>query len=415
MVTAMQSSGRVALWFVMTWGACGAGAQVSPLHAVWVGSWAASQQIPEPQNAAAAEDLTDATIRQIVHLSIGGSQVRVHLSNAFGTEPLRIDAIHVAHVLVGGKIDAATDMGLTFAGRPDVVIPAGAEYISDAVKLSVTPLSDLSVTLHMAEAPARETGHPGSRETSYFAHGSAVGAVELPEAKKIEHWYFLSGVDVPGAPGGFSVVTLGDSITDGHGATTNGNDRWPDDLAQRLQASGKMRNVGVLNQGIGGNHMLTDGLGPNVLARFDRDVLAQPGVRTVILLEGINDLGGLSRAGEATASQHDALVAQMIGSYEQVVERAHTHGIKVLGATITPDVGSDYYHPAPANEADRVKLNEWIRGAGHFDGVIDFDKTVADPTHTDRLRPEYDSGDHLHPSPAGYKAMAATIPLGLLE
>ena len=384
-------------------------------HSTWVGSWAASQQIPEPANAVDAGDLTDATIRQIVHLSIGGSQIRVHLSNAFGTEPLRIDAVHVAHALAGGKIDAATDMGVMFAGRPEVVIPAGAEYVSDAVNLTVTPLSDLSVTLHMAEAPARETGHPGSRETSYFAHGSSVGAAELPEAKKIEHWYFLSGVDVAGAPGGFSVITLGDSITDGHGATTNGNDRWPDVLAQRLQASAKMRNIGVLNQGIGGNHMLTDGLGPNVLARFDRDVLAQPGVRTVILLEGINDLGALSRAGDAPPAQHDALVAQMIGSYEQVIERAHTHGIKVLGATITPDVGSDYYHPGPANEADRMKVNAWIRGAGHFDGVIDFDKAAADPAHPDRLRPEYDSGDHLHPSPVGYKAMAAAIPLDLLQ
>ena len=378
---------------------------------VWVGSWAASQQLPEPMNAVPAEALRDATIREVVHLSVGGPALRVHLSNAFGTEPLRVDAVHVARPLAAGKIDAASDVAVLFAGRQEVVIPAGAEYVSDAVTLPVSALSDVSVTLHMVNAPRQETCHVGSHATSYFAHGAAVSAAEMPDATPLVHWCFLAGVDVESTRGAFAVVTLGDSITDGHGSTTDGNDRWPDDMAQRLQAGKTMRTVGVLNQGIGGNHMLTDGLGPNALARFDRDVLAQTGVRTVILLEGINDLGALSRAGEATAAEHEALVAAILASYEQVIARAHAHGIKVLGATITPDVGSDYYHPAAANEADRVAVNAWIRAAGHFDGVVDFDKVTADPAHPERLMPAYDSGDHLHPSPAGYKAMAAAIRL----
>lgn len=390
-------------------------AQTKMQGVVWVGSWASSQQLPEPENTIAAETLANATVREVVQVSVGGAELRVHLSNAFGTSPLEIEGVHVARSVGGGKIDVSTDAPVLFGGRARVVIPAGAEYVSDAVKLTMAPLSELSVTLRLAEGPEHETCHVGSHATSYFAHGAELDAVELPEAQKIVHWCFLAGVDVASTRGAFAVVTLGDSITDGHGSTTDGNDRWPDFLAQRLQGSAKTRKVGVLNQGIGGNHMLTDGLGPNVLARFDRDVLAQPGVRTVILLEGINDLGALSREGVATAEQHDELVERIIGSYEQVIERAHTHGIQVLGGTITPDVGSDYYHPAAANEADRVKINAWIRTPGHFDGVIDFDKAVRDPAHPERMLPGYDSGDHLHPSPAGYKAMAAAISLGMLE
>ncbi len=382
----------------------------------WIGTWAASQQIPEPQNSLPADDLRDATLRQIVHLSAGGTALRVHLSNAFGTQPLHVTSAHIARPLspASPKIDPATDKPLTFSGSADVTIPAGAEYISDPIAVAVPPLSDLAVTLHLDAPPTGETGHPGSRATSYFVHGDAVSAADLPDAKTIDHWYQLSGVDVA-VPTGSAVVTLGDSITDGHGATTNGNDRWPDVLAQRLQASPDMRSTGVLNQGIGGNHLLTDGLGPNALARFDRDVLAQPGGHTVIVLEGVNDLGGLTRTGEVSEEQHALLVKRILGAYEQIIARAHARGLKVIGATILPYVGSDYYHPGPANEADRQAVNEWIRAAGHFDAVIDFDKVTRDPAHPDRLLPAYDCGDHLHPSPAGYKAMGESIPLALLH
>ena len=385
-------------------------------QSAWVGSWAASQQIPEPQNALIADDLRGATLRQIIHLSVGGSTFRIHLSNAFGSAPLHIISVHIARPLspAAAKIDPASDRPLSFDGSPDVTIPAGAEYISDAVNQPVAPLSDLAVTLYIEAPPAVQTGHPGSRATSYLVQGDAVSAADLPDAKKIDHWYMLSGVDVA-LPNGSAVVTLGDSITDGHGATTNGNDRWPDILAQRLQASPDARNISVLNHGIGGNHLLTDGLGPNALARFDRDVLAQPGVRTLIVLEGVNDLGGLTRTGEVTAAEHAQFVKRMLASYQQIIWRAHVHGIKVIGATILPYVGSEYYHPGPSNEVDRESVNAWIRAAGHFDAVVDFDKVTRDPAHPDRLLPAYDCGDHLHPSPAGYKAMAEAIPLALLK
>jgi lysophospholipase L1-like esterase len=211
------------------------------------------------------------------------------------------------------------------------------------------------------------------------------------------------------------VVVLGDSITDGHGATTNGNDRWTDVLAGRLQGPAATRNIGVSNQGIGGNHLLTDGLGPNALARFDRDVLAPAAVRWVIVFEGVNDLGALARDGEVAAAQHEALVRRVIAAYQQIIARAHAHGLRVFGATITPYVGSGYYHPGPLSEADRQAVNRWVRANGNFDAVVDFDSEVRDPQHPDQLLPAYDCGDHLHPSPAGYKAMGDAIPLSLFD
>jgi lysophospholipase L1-like esterase len=382
---------------------------------VWVGSWAASQQVPEPQNALSPDDLRDATVRQIVHLTLAGSTVRVHISNAFGIAPLHFTSVHIARPLsaAASKIDPASDRALSFSGSSDVTVPAGAEYISDPIDYPVTALSNLAITYYLETPPVQQTSHPGSRSTTYFTHGNLVSAVDLPDAKKIDHWYLISGVDVTTTPNSFSIVTLGDSITDGHAATTNGNDRWPDVLAQRLQAAPETRAISVLNHGIGGNHLLIDGLGPNALARFDRDVLAQPGIRFVILLEGINDLGGLSKKGEAPPAEHDLLVHRMLSSYEQIVTRAHSHGIYVIGATILPDGGSKYYHPGSSDEADRQKINQWIRAAGHFDAVVDFDKVVMDPNHQDQILPAYDSGDHLHPSPAGYRAMGEAIPLSL--
>ncbi len=383
----------------------------------WVGSWATSQQIPEPQNALATEDLHDVTVREIVHLSVGGSMLRVHVSNAFGTEPLHVSALHVARpvALSSAAITPGSDVGVTFFGSPDVLIPAGAEYVSDPVKFAAAPLSSLAISYHLDSPPAGQTGHPGSRATSYYAHGNLVSAPDLPTAKHVDHWYQIAGVDVLASADGGAIVVLGDSITDGHGATTNGNDRWTDVLAERLQASAGTRNIAVLNQGIGGNHLLTDGLGPNALARFDRDVLAQPGVHWVIVFEGINDLGGLTRDGEVPAADHALLVRRVTGAYQQMIDRAHSHGLKVLGATLTPFMESAYYHPGPASEADRQRVNAWIRAAGHFDAVVDFDEAVRDPAQPERLLPEFDSGDHLHPSPAGYRTMANAIPLTLFK
>jgi lysophospholipase L1-like esterase len=390
-------------------------AAAPPQH--WTGSWSASQQIPEPANVLPEAALHDTTLRQIVHLSIGGRTLRVHLSNAFGTTALHLTAVHVGlPVSAGGsRIQPGSDKPLRFHGADDVTIPPGAEFLSDAIDFTAAPLSDLAVTLHYDDLPAQQTGHPGSRSTTFAAPGDAVSAAELPMAAKIEHWYILSGVDVVSPAREYAVVALGDSITDGHGAGTDRNERWTDVLAARLQGSPATRGIAVLNQGIGGNHMLTDGLGPNVLARLDRDVLAQTGVRVAIVFEGVNDLGGLSRQGNVSAAEHETLVARLIASYAQVIARVHALGIKAVGATITPYVGGDYYHPAAENEADRQKLNAWIRAAGNFDAVIDFDRIVRDPQHPERMLPAYDGGDHLHPSPAGYRAMAQAIPLDVLK
>jgi lysophospholipase L1-like esterase len=382
----------------------------------WVGSWAASQQVPETQNLLDIEAMRDATLRQIVHLSVGGDRLRVRMSNAFGTAPLHLTAVHVARPVsaASAEIDAASDTALTFNGAPDVTIPAGAEYLSDAVAFPMAALSNLAISIHFGQPPLGETGHQGSRNTSKLVHGDLVSAASLPDATTVEHWYQVSGVDVVGPEKAAAVVTLGDSITDGHGATTNGNDRWPDVLAARMQADKSSRANGVLNEGIGGNRLLLDGLGPNALARFDRDVLAQTAVRAVIVLEGVNDLGMLTRDHDVSAEEHAALVSRIEAAYAQMIERGHAHGVRVIGATILPYVGSKYYHPGPESEADRQAINSWIRGAGHFDSVVDFDKVTRDPQHPDRLLPAYDSGDHLHPGPAGYKAMGEAIPLKLL-
>ena len=384
---------------------------------VWIVSWAASQQVPEPHNALPADDLRNATVRQTFHLSIGGSQLRVHVTNAFGTEALRFTAVHIARPIspASPAIDQTSDKALTFAGSPEVTVPPGAEYISDPVDYPLTALSDLAVTFHLALAPETETGHPGSRATSYYVHGDLASAANLPDARHIDHWYQVSAIDVLADSSAASIVVLGDSITDGHGTTTNGNDRWTDVLARRLQSSRKTRNIGVSNQGIGGNHLLSDGLGPNALARFDRDVLSQAGVRWLIVFEGVNDLGGLARLGEVSTAEHATRVQRVLAAYQQMITRAHAHGIRVIGATITPYVGSDYYHPGPRSEVDRQAVNQWIRAPGHFDEVIDFDAVVRDSRQPDRLRPDYDCGDHLHPSSAGYKAMGESIPLTLFK
>jgi lysophospholipase L1-like esterase len=378
----------------------------------WVSSWATSQQIPEPGNALAPHALDDATLRQSVHLSIGGASWRVRLSNAFGIAPLHITAAHVAVPLAPGSdaIQPASDIALTFDGAHDVTIPAGAEYVSDPVARPVQPGADIAISLHFETAPAQQTSHPGSRTTSWLARGDLVSAPALAGAEKFDHWFAIASIDVASRHGA-AVVALGDSITDGRGSTTNGNDRWTDALARRLSAA-KMP-VAVLNHGIGGGHVLLDGLGPNAMARFDRDVLAQPGTRWLIVFEAINDIGTFDRDGGKPQAAHDALVARLTGAYGQMIEKAHAAGIKVYGATITPFMDCGPYHPLPITEADRVAVNGWIRT--HFDAVIDFDAATRDPARPDHLSPAFDSGDGLHLSPAGYRAMAQAIPLSLFR
>ena len=374
----------------------------------WVGSWATSQQIPEDRNALGPHDLDDATLRQTVHLSLPGASLRVRLSNAFGTAPLHIASAHVARAVAAGSdaIEPSSDRELRFFGRRDVTIPAGAEYVSDPLALAA---ADIAISLYFDHAPAQQTSHPGSRTTSYLLHGDHVSDPALPGAVKFDHWFHIAGVDVSGGRG--AIAVLGDSITDGRGSTTNANDRWTDALARRL-AGAKME-IGVLNHGIGGGHVLLDGLGPNAMSRFDRDVLAQPDARWLIVFEAINDIGTFDPEGSKSQAAHDALVRELTTAYSQMIEKAHAAGLKIYGATITPFMDCAPYHPRPITEADRIAVNDWIRK--HFDAVLDFDLTVRDPARPDHLAPAYDSGDGLHLSPPGYRALAGAVPLSLFQ
>ncbi len=384
-----------------------------PQH--WVTSWGTAVQVPEPANELPTERWHDASLRQIVQVSLGGQELRVRLSNVFGSGPLTIDHATVALALASGRadIDPASLRALSFAGRASVTIPAGAAYYSDPVMLEHRAFADMAVSFHTAQAPQGQTGHPGSRSTSFYTGGDKVGEAAWPDAGKVAHWYQLADIEVlaPAAVG--AVVALGDSITDGHGATTDGNDRWTDALAHRAAAAGTP--LAVVNAGIGGGRMLRDGLGPNLAARFDRDTLARSGVTHAIVLIGVNDLGSQHRAGEDSPAARKAMVDALMDAHRQLVERAHAHGICVIGATIAPYVGSDYYHPDPTNEADRQALNSWIRGSKVFDAVADVDAAVRDPAHPERMLAALDGGDHLHPNPAGYRAIAAAIPLDALR
>ncbi len=388
----------------------------APVAGRWVGAWASAQQIPEPHNALDPADLTDATVRQIVRLMIGGTKLRVKLSNRFGTEPLTFNAVHVAKAVALGSaaIEAGGDRALSFDGQASVIVPAGAEYVSDPLDMPMPALSHLAVTFHLPAPPMVQTSHPGSRTTSFVAKGARVGDADLPDAKRVAHWYQLAAVDVLAGPKAAAIAIIGDSITDGFGVTPDTHQRWPDRLAERLQASAATRHLSVLNHGIGGNRILNDGLGPNALARFDRDVLNQTGVKYAVILEGVNDLGTLTRDAPATSEQHDALVRRMIGAYRQMAERGRARGLKMIGATILPYGASPYYHPDARNEADRQAVNRWIRTPGNFDAVIDFDAIMRDPARPDRLRADLDN-DGLHPSLAGYRFMGDAVPLALFR
>jgi lysophospholipase L1-like esterase len=382
----------------------------------WVGTWASAQMLVDGPDLS-ADDFRDGTLRQVVHISAGGSRIRVRLSNAFGTAPLQIQMVHVAKPasVVNCRVDASTDKSLRFSGNTAVTIPPGADYLSDPIDYPVAPLTDLTVTMYLETPSLHQTGHIAAHTTSCLGLRNLVSAADMPDAKKFQHWFYLAGVDVESPPDAAAVVTLGDSITDGTASTLNGNDRWPDVLAARLQAGAATRHWSVLNVGIGGNHMLTDGVGPNALARLDRDVLAQPGVRAVIVFEGVNDLGGWTRNGPISKEEHDVLVARLIASYEQVIERAHASGLTVIGATILGYQGAANYHPDAANLADWQRVNDWIRQPGHFDAVVDLDKATAGPAHPGRMSPTTGSADNLHPGPAGYTMMGDAFPLSLFH
>jgi lysophospholipase L1-like esterase len=352
----------------------------------------------------------DTTLREIVHISIGGPVVRVVFTNEFGTDPLTIGAAHIAVSQGDSTINLVSAAGLTFGGRTMVTIPPGALMVSDPAELKVPAGSDLAISLFLpTQTITHVSEHGDADQTSYAAPGNVVGAKTLDSPKEIRTWPFVKGVDVKVPAQDAAVVAFGDSITDGAFAAVNQNARWPDELARRLLANPKTADIGVLNEGIGGNRILHDNTGPSALARFDRDVIAQAGVKYVIILEAINDIGHAYDTGDRA---YDVVSADdLITGYVQMAERAHMHGIKVYMATLTPYMGSKY--ESPAGEEVRQALNKWIRTTDKIDGVIDFDRATADPAHPDTFLPAYDHSDHLHPSDPGYKAMGDAIDLGL--
>jgi lysophospholipase L1-like esterase len=379
----------------------------------WVGTWSMS---PMPANALPDGEnvgFTNQTIREVAHISIGGHQLRVRLSNAYGRGPVRVGTAHVALHTQGSSIDPRSDRVLRFNGETAVVIPAGAFVLSDAVPMDVAPLADLSISLYLPDASGPLTWHQLATQTTYISPpGDVAAATDIPGAATSSSVYLLAGIEVIAPEATGAVVALGDSITDGYGSTPDAARRWPDYLSRRLAGSSKHAAMAVLNAGISGNRLLHDVIGPEALARFDRDVLAQPGVTHIIVLEGINDIGlpgYLQRPAEAVSSE------DLISALDEFIERAHSRGLRIYGATLTPfeQSGEPYY--SAEGEAKRQALNTWIRTRAPFDAVIDFDRVLRDPEHPTHLLPAFDCGDHLHPNDAGYEAMAASIDLGLLQ
>jgi lysophospholipase L1-like esterase len=344
-------------------------------------------------------------------VSIGGPQVRVVFTNEFGTDSLTIAAAHVGVSQGGSTINTAagSEAGLTFGGRPSVTIPPGALVVSDPASIALPAQSDLAISFFLPAQPIHQLSQHGyADQTGFVAEGNVVGAKELDSPREIQSWPFLKSVDVKADAHAGAVVAFGDSITDGAFATRNQNARWPDVLARRLQAEKRTVDLGVLNLGIGGNRILHDNTGPSALARFDRDVIAQAGVKYCIILEAINDIG---HAYDPVRPYDVVSADDLIDAYIQMIERAHIHGIKVYVATLTPYVGAKY--ESPHGEEVRNTLNNWIRTNKVADGFIDFEKATSDPAHPDTFLPAYDHGDHLHPGDAGYKAMGDSIDLAL--
>lgn len=375
-------------------------------HPQWVGTWATSPMQADGNNIRL---FSSVTMREIVHISAGGAQIRLRFTNEFGLDPLTVADAHVALSAGGSATQPGSDRAVTFGGAASVNIPPGAAIFSDPVALSVAPLSNLAVSFYLPPQIMRaETFHAFADQNNYVADGDSSAASDLTQPRTVASWYFFDGVDIAAVDGSRAIVTLGDSITDGAHSTLNANLRWPDVLAARLNQDPNLSHIAVLNEGIGGNRVVNEGYGPSAVSRVDRDVLAQSGVRYVIVLESINDIGRLAHV----MVPWDAVTApQLEWGLTQIADRAHEHGLKIIGATLTPYGGAGY--SSAAGEQVREAVNDWIRTSGVFDGVIDFDKITRDPQNPTQFNPAYDSGDHLHPGDAGYKAMGEGIDLTL--
>jgi lysophospholipase L1-like esterase len=352
-------------------------------------------------------NFSDQTIRMVLRVTQGGRRVRIELSNMWTAQPLEIGAAHIAMNKGGGAIIPGSDRPLTFSGSASTVIPPGVLAVSDPVNLDVAPFSDLAVSLYLPHDTGRPTSHVPGLHTSYISKGNVAGDEIMPDPATTTAYVWLSGVDVTGPADAFSIVAYGDSITDGYATSIDGNHAWPTLLGKRLSAYKPARHAAVVNEGISGNQVLRDGAGVSALARLDRDVLSRPGVKWVILLEGINDINNRGRRDPSDAVTGDELIA----GYRQIIERCHMSGIKVMGATIMPEEGVPT--ASERGEGVRQAANKWIREKGNFDAVVDFDAVVRDPQRPIKLRADFDPGDHIHPNDVGNQAMADAFDLAV--
>ena len=402
----------------------------------WIGTWAAA---PQSMPAAPATAYKSQTLRLIIHCSAGGKMVRIRLANVFGDQAVKIGSAHIALRTEGANIDAKSDRALTFAGKQSAQIAPHATLVSDAVELDVAPLSELAISLFLPESTTVTTGHLLAKQTNYVSAegGDSSAAASFPVGKTITFWPFLTGVDVVASSRAATIVAFGSSLTDGDGSTRDANRRWPDVLAERLQKNGH-GDMGVLNEGVIGNRLLSDTespgqsggplagtyaelgrhLGESGVRRFERDVLRAPGVKYVILALGVNDIlfpGSFIDGKEAMTAK------LLIAGNRELVARAHKAGIRAIGTTIPPFEHALFRNPffdqfySPEKEKVRQEVNEWIRHGGAFDGVIDFDEAVRDPEHPTQILPGYDSGDHLHVNDAGNVAQGNAIALTLFQ
>lgn len=371
----------------------------------YVATWTTAIQKVEPHNLAPAPGLSGNSLRQIVEVSFGGKVVALKLSNEYNTEETEILGVELAEAASQGASSdiKGSSTPLTFKGYRGVTMKPGEVIMSDPAEFKLKPRMNVAITIHFGKASAKDvTGHPGSRTSSYIAEGNTTnfkGAVETA------HWYYINSILVEKPMEEFgAIAAIGNSITDGRGTTTNGQNRWTDVLSKRLLQNKATQNLSVLNLGLGGNCVLRGGLGPTANSRYDRDVLHQEGVKYAIVFEGVNDLGG-SRDGEATAQQ-------LIESFKKMIQQAHVYGIKIFGGTIMPFKGNGYYNES--REKGRQMVNEWIRTSGEYDGVIDFDAIMRDPNEPDRLNPDFlFENDWLHPNAKGYQTMGEAIDLDL--
>jgi lysophospholipase L1-like esterase len=390
----------------------------------WVSAWSAAMHAPLPfPGLPPSPVFENQTIRMVVRPTIGGTRVRIRLSNAFGTTALKIATAHIALASKDAKIFPESDLALTFSGKPSITIPPGAPVLSDAADMKVSQFTEIAVSIFLPEKTPASTVHFWGQHPTYVSEmGDFSGKADIPNPTAKTSWYWLADVELWTSEQTAATVTLGDSITDGVGAPQGDYTDWPDLLANRLAGEHGPPGLAVLNEGIGGNRILHDGAGVNTLARFDRDVLAQQGVVSLIVLEGINDIGWphmKPKLPNGNAIREPPFAKELVSTQElimglqQIIERAHHHGVRVFGATLLPYEGADYF--SDDGEATRQAVNQWIRTGGAFDGVVDFDAAVRDPNHPNQFREGYHSGDHLHPSATCYKAMADVVDLTLLR